>query len=169
MHTRPIPSGTQWTNNTMMSLTSWRPVTHMYISLNWLIVGSGYDFSPILCQAIIYIWGDFSWVAPKGTNFSKNNVFVCNSETLCTGWKQYSWCNSFSYGKASTHGVASLSFLGLAKLLLQTRRLQAISPWYSKISAKQAYWYQILIRHVFRFSWEYMVKEDICGHNNELV
>ena len=50
-------------------LTHWGRVTHIYASLNWVIIGSDNGLSPVRRQAIIWTNAGILLIEPLGTNF----------------------------------------------------------------------------------------------------
>ena len=48
----------------------------MYVSLNWVIIGSDSGFSPIQLQAIIWNNARILLIGPLGTNFSEISIEI---------------------------------------------------------------------------------------------
>ena len=44
---------------------------HIYVAMNWVIIGSGSGLAPMWCQAITWINDDLSPTGPQGTHFNE--------------------------------------------------------------------------------------------------
>ena len=131
-------------------LTHWGRVTHIYSSLNWVIIGSDNGMSPVRRQAIIWTNAGILLIGPLGTNFSETLIGIqtfsfkkshlkassVKWRLFCIGLNELTLNGSWSY--ISPARVLGISAQWIAQwLIYSTRTVKRLRGQHEQIGHSQ--------------------------------